>query len=622
MSHELRTPMNGVVGMTELLARTSLSPAQARLTRTIRSSAEILLQTVNDLLDVSKIRAGKVTLEELPLDVAQIVEECLSLSARSAEANNVELVACPPAHVPGMLIGDPLRVRQILTNLIGNAVKFTSRGEVVVRTEIRTTEPGHAVVEITVADTGIGMDAATIGRIFEPFTQADESTTRRFGGSGLGLAICRELAELMGGTISVESQPQVGSTFSVSLPVKVDVEAPLRVLSLLPRCRARILTRHPALSDSLARHLSAFGLVPVEGQNAGAGEPDGDELAIVDASGYEEELRELRRSATSTRVVVLATAADIEGRAVTKLFDPKVVVAKPVRRDELHAAIVAATQAPAAAVVSTPAPEAIGGHVLLVEDEAVNAAVAEGYLSALGCTFVWAKDGAEAVARSAAERFDLILMDLSMPEMDGFAATALIRQRERAARRVPIVALTAHDESSYRDKCLLGGMDDLLTKPYSFEECANLLRRWIARRDEAAAKTPERETSPPAADGDTLAGVDAAAVAGLRSLRAGGHADLYSKLVDLFRAGSAEGLAKLREALDGADFKAAGAICHKLSSSAANVGARAFARDVRQLEQSCAQGDDARARRLYERLVAAHPRLIEALMAQQLKASA
>ncbi len=195
MSHELRTPMNGVVGMTELLARTALSSTQARLTQTIRSSAQVLLQIVNDLLDLSKIQAGKVEFESLPLDLVRLLEECTRLFAGAAEAKGIELIVCPPARDRRALIGDPLRVRQILMNLVGNAVKFTMQGEVVVKADIESVGTGAARrCEITVRDTGVGMDAATIAKIFEPFTQADESTTRRFGGSGLGLAICRELA--------------------------------------------------------------------------------------------------------------------------------------------------------------------------------------------------------------------------------------------------------------------------------------------------------------------------------------------------------------------------------------------------------------------------------------------
>ena len=252
-----------------------------------------------------------------------------------------------------------------------------------------------------------------------------------------------------------------------------------------------------------------------------------------------------------------------------------------------------------------------------MEDEPVNAAVAQGYLSALGCTSVWVETGPEAIARSAAERFDLILMDLSMPTMDGFATTALIRQREGTGRRVPIVALTAHDAVNYRGTCLNAGMDDLLSKPYTLEECAQLLRRWIG----GTAGGPAGETAL-RRNRDARASVDPAAVAGLRNLRPGKHVDLYSTLVDLFRAASTKSLAELRGALAIDDLKAAADVCHKLASSAANVGALVFAKDVRSLGRICIAGDVAAARQLSAELETAHPALLEELLRLQFRESA
>ncbi len=496
MSHELRTPMNGVVGMTELLGRTTLTATQARLTSTIRSSAQVLLRIVNDLLDLSKINAGKVQLEQLPLDLPLILEESTRLFAGAADAKSIDLIVRPPPLEGLSLIGDPLRLRQILMNLVGNAVKFTTRGAIVVKADLTDVESQTAVLQLSVTDSGIGMDAATIGKIFTPFTQADESTTRRYGGTGLGLAICRELAELMGGSIRVESQPQVGSTFYVSLPVKL---------------------------------------------------------------------------AAQTSSLPCAEAGNV---AVSE--------------------------------------EQIGGHVLLVEDEPVNAAVAEGYLSALGCTCVWVKDGSEALARNAGERFDLILMDLNMPTLDGFATTALIRQSQAGGRKVPIVALSAHDAVSYREKCLNAGMDDILGKPCTFEECAQVLRRWIRPASVSRIVTATGH----------LSKVDGAAVARLRKMRGGGQGDLFAKLVELFQSGSTDGMSQLRTALEAGDLQAAGAVGHKLASSAANVGALVFAKDMRHLEQVCADGDITQARVLFEPLWIAHPALIEELRGLLMRATA
>src|ERR1700722_18426347 len=452
MSHELRTPMNGVVGMTELLARTPLSPTQMRLTDTIRSSARALLQIVNDLLDLSKIQARKVELESLPLDLVPLLEECTSLFMGSAATKGIELIVCPPTYDRRGLIGDALRLRQILMNLIGNAVKFTAQGEIVVKADVDCIESDRAMLRLSVADTGVGMDEATIAKIFEPFTQADESTTRRFGGSGLGLTICRELAELLGGTITVDSRPQVGSTFTVCLPLKVGAEPDRRSPAPLLRRRVHILTRRPALAESLARTVSGLGLNVVDDDRDHAAHAAGrEDVVVVDACGYQNYLRTFGDAARWARpaLVVVGSEAEIENANLGGIVSASAIVSKPVHRDALYEALAAAIGEPlspsAKAAHSAPAATHIGGHVLLVEDEPVNAAVAQGYLSELGCTSVWVEAGPAAIARSAAERFDLILMDLSMPIMDGFAATVLIRQLEGASRRVPIIALTAHN---------------------------------------------------------------------------------------------------------------------------------------------------------------------------------
>jgi signal transduction histidine kinase/ligand-binding sensor domain-containing protein/CheY-like chemotaxis protein len=494
MSHELRTPMNGVVGITELLARTHLSSTQARLTETIHSSAKVLLQIVNDLLDLSKVNAGKIVLEELPVEPGRILEECASLFAGAAESKGIDLITCPPVRKPGNLYGDPLRVRQILMNLVGNAVKFTPRGTIVVRADVEAGDAQSATVHICVSDTGIGMDSATIARIFQPFTQADESTSRRFGGSGLGLAICRELAGLMKGSISVESQPQVGSTFRLTLPLKVGAEQPSREPAPLPSRRVWIMTRRQALAESLARHMSAFGLTPVciDGEEP---PPVGsqDDVIIVDADGEPKLLDTRAQIAPHAALVVVASSAAVQAEHLERRVPPEAIVLKPVQREALYEALVVATaavpSAPDVAAILKAGEPNLGGHVLLVEDAPVNAEVAQGYLAVLGCTSVWVNDGPEAIARNAAEHFDLILMDLSMPGMDGFATTALIRQQAGAAGRIPIVALTAHDAVSYRDTCLAAGMDDMLTKPCTLEEYEQVLRRLIPRAAQERASS-------------------------------------------------------------------------------------------------------------------------------------
>jgi signal transduction histidine kinase/ligand-binding sensor domain-containing protein/CheY-like chemotaxis protein/HPt (histidine-containing phosphotransfer) domain-containing protein len=619
MSHELRTPMNGVVGMTELLGRSALSPTQARLTQTIRSSAHVLLQIVNDLLDLSKLQAGKVDFESLPLDLVGLLEECTTLFAGAAEAKGIELIVSSPASLEQTLLGDPLRIRQIVLNLVGNAVKFTFQGEVVVKADVVAGDNGRAMLEIAVSDTGVGMEAATIEKIFEPFTQADESTTRRFGGTGLGLAICRELAERMGGTVTVTSRPNVGSTFRMTVPLALEAMQTAAPTGPAAPRTAWIFTRRPALADSLVRHTAALGLQArcCESEARSFARED---LIVVDLSTHAAMVEALFEEAHDARprLVILATAAQLETLACRGEIEAARVVAKPVQREALCNALRAAAGERQTGDRQPTAEDCapIGAHVLLVEDEAVNAAVAQGYLLELGCTCVWVNNGSEAVARSATERFDMIMMDLNMPDMDGLATARLIRQRESTGVQVPIVALTAHEPKSYRDSCLAAGMNDVMGKPYTLGECAQLLRRWVKSSAAQASGRGHALPSPARSAAVPPRGrsqVDMATVTALKNLRAAGQPDLYSRLVGLFETGSTQAMSEIDSALAADDLAAASAACHKLAASAANVGALTFAHQARALEELCKQRNQTRAAPLFAAMRAAHPPLIDEL---------
>ena len=345
---------------------------------------------------------------------------------------------------------------------------------------------------------------------------------------------------------------------------------------------------------------------------------DGRNLYIVDLSTHAAALESAIQGSNSScpPAAIIATAAQWDALSLKSSIDSDLVVAKPVQRDALLAALRLAagdrsgTSGANHAARSRPI---IGGHVLLVEDEPVNAAVAQGYLAELGCTSVWVDNGLEAIARSAMERFDLVMMDLNMPGMDGFAATQLIRGRQGASSHAPIIALTAHDAKNYRDSCLAAGMNDLMSKPYSLDQCEALLRQWIRG---ANAGPRVRSAHIEAAE------IDAATVTGLKNLRGGGQSDLYSRLVALFQPASTQAVAELGSLLSAADHPAAAALCHRLASSAANVGALVFSRYVRQLEKSCDERDAVRASNLYDTVRAAHPPLIEELTRLQLKESA
>jgi signal transduction histidine kinase/ligand-binding sensor domain-containing protein/CheY-like chemotaxis protein/HPt (histidine-containing phosphotransfer) domain-containing protein len=618
MSHELRTPMNGVVGMTELLSRTPLSASQAQLTNTIRGSAESLLRILNDLLDLSKIDAGRIELETLPVDLTQLVEDCAALFAGACDGKGIELVVSPPDRRDLQVLGDPLRMRQILTNLIGNAVKFTERGEIAVKADVLVDAPGRAEVRLTVADTGIGMEPAVAARVFEPFAQADESTSRRFGGTGLGLAICRELASLMGGTIRVESRPHVGSTFVVSIPLAVAPAPDVTLPHSLDGRYARILTRRPALRESLERYLAALGVTALAPSTTAVEATPPGTLLLIDADSQAGDAVAAARG-TGRPGVLLATAAAVRDLALEETESRATIVRKPVQLAALRAALEAEVGAGPATTTSTVATDAPRGHVLVVEDDDVNATVAQGYLEALGLSSVRVADGASAVSRTAAEHFDLVLMDINMPGLDGLEAAALIRERERGGHRTPIVALTAHDAAEARERCLIVGIDDVLGKPYTIEACANAVRRWIpAVEPQAAAEDAATE----AATGPSLVEIDRGVIAGLASLGGGRRTDLYPRLVALFEPASVAALDEFRMHLESGDFVAGATICHRLKSSAANVGALTFASVVRDAEQACLARDASRAADLHARLAAVLPALHAALRAQPDRATA
>jgi signal transduction histidine kinase/ligand-binding sensor domain-containing protein/CheY-like chemotaxis protein/HPt (histidine-containing phosphotransfer) domain-containing protein len=628
MSHELRTPMNGVVGMTELLLRTPQSATQERLTRTIRSSADLLLHILNDLLDLSKAQADKIRLEQIPIDLGLVLEESAALFAGSARDKSIELTVCPPINPTTTLLGDPLRIRQILLNLIGNAVKFTDFGEVTVAADVTPDPDGRASLTITVTDSGIGMDASAIERIFEPFAQADESTTRRFGGTGLGLAICRELARLMDGTISVQSRPGRGSTFTASLKLKTATLDFTDATKPLLRGSVAILSHSPSLVEAMSRHVRNFGLRQIA-PSGRLGDPvTAAGALIVDAATHAPDLRELVAASDRrlTSLVVIASPAEDEALGLSARLAPAQIVGRPVQRDALYRGLRYATSEghdrPVAAAGVVPRVAPMRGHVLVVEDEAVNAAVAQGYLESMGCTAVWVDSGAAAIERFRVDAFDLVLMDLNMPEMDGFETTRRLRALPAGERRVPIIALTAHDQARFGAACAEAGIDDMLTKPYTFDACAAMLRRWLGPATDTSVETPVAHGDTTAGDGRNLAEVDPVVVERLRGVVAKGAVSLYARLTELFRAGSPMEIERLGKALDATDLAAASAICHRLKASAGNLGATQYARAVSDLEALCDNGDLAGARTAYERIAQAHPLVLEALAAEPLRARA
>jgi signal transduction histidine kinase/CheY-like chemotaxis protein len=511
MSHEIRTPMNGVLGMTELLERTELTARQRKFCDTIHRSAVSLLEIINDILDFSKIEAHRLELQAIDFDLAALVEDTAELLSSRSQVRDLELVVDVRPAVPAVVHLDPVRLRQILTNLIGNALKFTERGEVVVTVDSGPVCDGRALLAFSVADTGIGIAPGALGRLFEPFAQADASTTRRYGGTGLGLAIARQLVELMGGTMRVTSEPGRGSVFAFSLPAEV----PALVLNgaarppLLQGLRVLVGDESATGRAVLAEALVAAGATVATA--ADAREVDAALAATLpDVVVLDHRLAGdvVRRRTVGVPVVTMAPTGDA-GNAPEPGSDGGIAgyLTKPVRRSLLIATLARVaglgadldTASFLASVGLSAAGERLGLTVLVVEDNPVNQAVAMGMLEALGCRVSVAGHGLEALERIAAGGIDVVLMDCQMPFMDGITATQRLREREAAARgaRLPVIGISAHAMQGAREECLLAGMNDFVAKPFTMAELARALRRHARRRpvDEASGAAQPRAAS-------------------------------------------------------------------------------------------------------------------------------